>query len=92
MKKTTTKRPFIPKFYCNVFGHSFKVSKKVTYHIHEYKCQNCKIEYTTNSKGNLIELTPKYREINSVLERIHNRKKNKFVSKIVSITNYRMTS
>lgn len=92
MKESTTKHSLIPKFYCNVFGHNFKVSKKVTYHINEFKCQNCRIEYTTNSKGNLIELTPKYKEINSVLERIHNRKKSKLVSKIVSITNYRMTS
>ena len=57
--------------YCNVFGHQYEVSKKVTYHVKEYTCTCCKKELTTNSNGNLIELTPKFREINSILERIH---------------------
>jgi hypothetical protein len=29
---------------------------------------------TTNGKGGLTPLTPKYKEINSVLERIHNKR------------------
>jgi hypothetical protein len=29
---------------------------------------------TTNGKGGLTPLTPKYKEINSILERIHNRR------------------
>ncbi|MBC3758263.1 hypothetical protein H7U19_07600 [Hyunsoonleella sp. SJ7] len=56
---------------CKVFGHDFKVSRHVTYHVKEYRCSNCKKELTTNSRGNLTELTPKFREINDVLERIH---------------------
>jgi hypothetical protein len=30
---------------------------------------------TTNGKGELIPLTPKFKEINSVLERIHQKRK-----------------
>lgn len=56
---------------CSVFGHNYKVSRNVTYHVKEYKCCNCNKQLTTNSKGNLIELTPKFKEINDVLERIH---------------------
>ncbi|TBN03294.1 hypothetical protein EYD45_09805 [Hyunsoonleella flava] len=56
---------------CKVFGHDYKVSRHVTYHVKEYTCSNCKKELTTNSKGNLTELTPKFKEINDVLERIH---------------------
>jgi len=58
--------------YCSFFGHQYEVSKKVTYHVKEYKCTHCSAQMTTNGKGDLIPLTPKYKEINSVLERIHN--------------------
>ncbi len=56
---------------CKLFGHNYKVSRHVTHHIKEYTCIHCKKELTTNAKGNLIELTPKFKEINDVLERIH---------------------
>lgn len=59
------------KYFCSLFGHQYEVSKKVTYHVKEYTCKHCKKELTTNGNGRLIELTPKYREINSILERIH---------------------
>ena len=60
--------------YCSFFGHQFEVSKKVTYHVKEYKCTHCSVQMTTNGKGGLTPLTPKYKEINSVLERIHNKR------------------
>lgn len=59
-----------------MFGHDFKVSRHVTLHVKEYTCQNCKKELTTSSNGSLTELTPKFKEINDVLERIH-QKRNK---------------
>ncbi|WP_417855815.1 hypothetical protein [Xanthomarina gelatinilytica] len=86
MKKPTTNRnPF--KIYCDVFGHNYQVSKKVTSHVKEYTCKCCKKQLTTNSNGNLTELTPKYKEINMLLEDFHTRRmlrlKNKsFVSSI----------
>lgn len=57
--------------YCSFFGHQYEVSKRVTYHVKEYKCTHCSAQLTTNGKGDLTPLTPKYKEINSVLERIH---------------------
>lgn len=60
--------------HCIVFGHDFKVTRQVTYHVQEYTCKNCKKELTTSSNGNLIELTPKFKEINDVLERIHHKR------------------
>lgn len=74
MRKTTNKPTFIPKMYCALFGHDFRVTKKVTYHVKEYACKHCKKELTTNSNGALIELTPKFREINAILSRIHHSK------------------
>ncbi|WP_452230315.1 MULTISPECIES: DUF1660 family phage protein [unclassified Lacinutrix] len=74
MNTPTIKPAFIPKLVCNIFGHKYEVSKKVTYHVKEYQCANCKKQLTTNSNGNLIPLTPKFEQINSVLERIYNRK------------------
>ena len=64
--------------YCSIFGHNFKVTKKVTFHVKEYTCKQCNLQVTTSGNGKLTVLTPKYKEINSVLERIHsNRLKRK---------------
>ncbi|MCL8008281.1 hypothetical protein M8845_12690 [Gelidibacter japonicus] len=63
--------------YCSIFGHNYVVSKKITFHVNEYKCTHCHLEMTTNSNGELTPLTPKFREINSVLERIHKRRKSR---------------
>ncbi len=71
MEYKTTQPKFIPTLYCNLFGHSYYVSKKVTYHVKEYTCSHCKKQLTTSSNGNLVELTPKFKEINAILERIH---------------------
>jgi hypothetical protein len=60
--------------YCSLFGHAYKVSKNITYHVKEYKCKQCKSEMTIDSNGDFIPLTPKYREINSVLNRVHQKR------------------
>ena len=57
--------------HCKIFGHDYKISRKVTLHVKEYTCKTCKKQLTTNSNGNLIELSPKFKEINDVLERVH---------------------
>ena len=62
---------------CSFFGHQYEVSKKVTLHVKEYTCRNCQSQMTTDGKGELTPLTPKFKEINSVLERIHKRRKYK---------------
>jgi transposase-like protein len=71
MKIMAFKPTLIPKMYCNLFGHDYQVTKKVTYHVKEYTCSHCKKQLTTNSNGSLIELTPKFQEINAILERIY---------------------
>jgi len=71
MNQPSAKAKTISKYYCSLFGHQYEVSKKVTYHVKEYKCRHCQKELTTNGNGRLTELTPKFREINSILERIH---------------------
>ncbi len=62
------------KLYCSIFGHQYDVSKKVTRHVKEYTCKCCKKQLTTNGNGRLTELTPTFREINSILERIYSRR------------------
>jgi transposase-like protein len=71
MKISSNKPTLFPRMYCNLFGHDFKVTKKVTHHVKEYTCRHCKKELTTNSNGKLTELTPKFKEINAILEHIH---------------------
>lgn len=72
-KTTSTSGPM--KLYCSLFGHQYEVSKKVTLHVKEYTCKCCKRQLTTNSNGNLIELTPKFKEINTILEDIYTRRR-----------------
>jgi len=72
MEKATKKTSFLPNVYCNVFGHDFEVTKKVTYYVKEYTCSHCKKQLTTSGNGKLTELTSKFKEINTILERIHN--------------------
>ncbi|WP_100611109.1 hypothetical protein [Confluentibacter lentus] len=64
---------------CKMFGHDFHVTRDVTFHVKEYTCVNCQKQLTTNSNGSLIELTPKFKEINDILERIHH---NRMMKKI----------
>lgn len=83
MQKTTLPK-FMPKVYCNIFGHDYHVSRKVTYHVKEYTCKHCKKQMTTNSNGKLVELTPKFKEINAILERIYQKKRSRFLKNLVS--------
>lgn len=79
------------QLYCSLFGHDFTVTKQVTYHVKEYKCRHCRTEVTNNGKGGFTHLTPKFREINSVLERIHTRRLERRIQKPV-IANYQENS
>ncbi len=88
MKKPTNKPTRITSMYCNLFGHHYEVSKKVTYYVKEYTCTHCKKQLTTNSNGNLIELTPKFKEINAILERIHNSRLQRSKEKLITSSIY----
>lgn len=59
------------KIFCNIFGHHYSISKKVTSHIKEYKCIHCQKQVTTDVSGNLSILTPELRDINRTLEHIY---------------------
>ena len=76
------------KLYCDFFGHNYKMTKKVTNHVKEYTCSCCKKQLTTNSNGQLTELTPKYQEINSALERIYNNRMLRSKRKILNSSIY----
>ena len=86
--KNATKAPAPMKLYCNVFGHNYEVSKKVTSHVKEYTCTCCKKQLTTNSNSNLTELTPKFKEINSILEEIYTRRMERLQDKMIHSTIY----
>jgi len=88
MKKNTHKPTFLPKMYCNLFGHNYEVTKKVTYHVKEYTCSHCKKQLTTNSNGSLTDLTPKFKEINAILERIHTNRMERSKGKQVASSIY----
>ena len=60
--------------HCKMFGHDYRVTRKVTNHVKEYTCKNCQNELTINASGDLTELTPKFKEINDVLEHIHHKR------------------
>lgn len=76
------------RLYCSVFGHNYEVSKKVTSHVKEYTCTCCKHQLTTDSNGDLIELTPKFKEINSILEAMYARRMKRSREKTLSSSIY----
>ncbi|GAA4233521.1 hypothetical protein GCM10022291_10770 [Postechiella marina] len=88
MKKDPNHPGFIPKMYCSLFGHNYQVTKKVTYHVKEYTCSHCKKQLTTSGNGDLIELTPKFREINAILERIHEKRLSRSRQKTITSSIY----
>jgi len=75
MKKSIpTSHSLISKIYCNLFGHSYYMSKQVTHHIKEYTCSHCGQQATINSMGKLEEMTPKLKEINEMLAKVQAKK------------------
>lgn len=62
------------KVFCNIFGHHYSVSKKVTQHIKEYQCIHCAKQVTTDVSGNLAILTPELEDINKTLESIYQKR------------------
>lgn len=71
----------VAKVFCNLFGHNYRVSKNVTNHIHEYRCENCGLEMTDTANGLLERLTPKFKETNDYLAKIHRRRRQRVLVK-----------
>ncbi|WP_026754545.1 DUF1660 family phage protein [Sediminibacter sp. Hel_I_10] len=82
--KNSTNKSFTHKLFCDIFGHKYETSKKVTSHVKEYTCTCCKHQLTTNSNGELTELTPKYQEINAILADIYLRRRTRLNSGIMT--------
>ena len=72
----------ISSLFCNVFGHHYVVSKKVTQHIKEYKCIHCQKQVTTDVSGKLSVLTPQMQEINNTLEDMYRKRRTKLVQSV----------
>ena len=73
-RKRESKTYIMKKVFCNIFGHHYSVSKKVTSHIKEYKCIHCGNEVTTDVSGHLSNLTPELQDINNTLESIYQKR------------------
>ncbi|MDN3491416.1 hypothetical protein [Winogradskyella bathintestinalis] len=76
------------KLYCDLFGHNYQITKKVTNHVNEYTCKCCKKQVTTTINGSLTELTETRQEINSVLERVYNYRTMRLKQKMLSSSIY----
>jgi hypothetical protein len=86
--KNSTRQQNSFKIICDIIGHKYEVSKNVTSHVKEYTCKCCKKQLTTNSNGHLTELTPKFKEINSILEEIYSKRLLRLKSKTYSSSIY----
>ncbi|WP_300433898.1 DUF1660 family phage protein [Christiangramia sp.] len=81
MKKLTPTLFSFAKVYCNLFGHKLRVSKNITNHVHEYTCKKCGMEMTDTADGLLARLTPRFKETNRYLAKIHEKRKRVFFAK-----------
>ncbi|MGX1928181.1 hypothetical protein [Flagellimonas sp. 2504JD4-2] len=83
MKTSTTPHGNkLSSFFCNLFGHHYVVSKKVTKHIKEYKCLHCQKQVTTDVSGKLSALTPQMQDINSTLEDMYRKRQSRHVQHV----------
>ncbi|AKA35070.1 hypothetical protein [Flagellimonas lutaonensis] len=83
MKTTASQKGnFFSALFCNLFGHHYVVSKKVTQHIKEYKCLHCQKQVTTDVSGKLSILTPQMREINSTLQEMYRKRRRRVVQHV----------
>lgn len=62
------------RIICSFYGHRLHISKNITNHIKEYKCARCGEEMTDTAHGFLEKLTPRFRETNEFLAKIHERR------------------
>lgn len=81
MKKANPTLFSFAKVYCSIFGHKLRVSKNITNHVHEYRCRKCGMEMTDTADGLLARLTPKFKETNEYLAKIHKKRKQIFLAK-----------
>ncbi len=75
MKRATLIFSAFAKVICNFSGHKLHVSKNVTNHIHEYKCERCGTEMTDTAHGFLARLTPRLKETNDYISDIYTRRR-----------------
>ncbi len=61
-------------FICTTVGHKYRVTRKVTNHINEYRCLHCGREVSENASGKLEELTQKLKSVNTTLAMFFRRK------------------
>ena len=67
-------RNLFNKTICRILGHDLRVSKNITNHIREYKCCRCREEMTDSANGLMEKLTPRFRETNAFLAKVHQRR------------------
>ena len=61
--------------FCSVFGHNYKIHKRLSRCVDEYECKSCKQIFTLDEKGDFISLSPKYREIHKIIEYINKKRR-----------------
>jgi hypothetical protein len=62
---------------CATVGHHYKVTRKVTNHINEYKCTHCGREVTNNQSGTLETLTHRIKEVNTNVSEFFQKRTNR---------------
>ena len=62
---------------CNVLGHKYVVTRRVTYHLKEFQCAYFNKKVTSDEEGQLVELSEKRKEINNILYRVHRNRRKK---------------
>lgn len=68
---------FVPKMYCSIVGHDYRIVKDVTNHIKEYKCFCCSKEVTISAYGKLVPLTPELKYIHLGLQNVVSKRRSK---------------
>lgn len=71
MKSKNTVRSLETKLYCSCFGHKLISVKKITAHFEEFECRNCGKQFTRDSLGKIVAMTPLLKDINETIFHLH---------------------
>ena len=78
MSKPSPKPSFsLSSIICSTLGHDYIITRKVTNHIHEYKCTQCGREVTNTYSGHMELLTHQNKRVNAALASFFQKKTRK---------------
>ena len=63
------------ELYCSAFGHNYFRLDKANHEHADYICKCCKKQFVSNAEGDIIDISSKLNEIQSILKYLEHKKR-----------------